>query len=86
MSTRVVLSRRRFLQLGLTAGGALLVGFGKPAFARTTTQIELIGEDLVNLTGYVMIERDNGIVIGAVDDSPGAALIIDSELVAALTD
>ena len=65
MSTRAALSRRRFLQLGLTASGALLVGFGKSAFARTTTQIELIGEDLVKLTGYVMIERDNGIVIGA---------------------
>lgn len=65
MSTAVPLSRRRFLQLGLTTGGALVLGFGRSALAGTTTLTELIGDDLVKLTGYVMIERDNRVVIGA---------------------
>lgn len=65
MSTNLPLSRRRFLQLGLTASGALVLGINPSAQAGTTTQIELIGDDLVKLTSYVMIERDNRVVIGA---------------------
>ncbi len=57
-------SRRRFLQFGLTASGALLVGFRLDANAETVPP-DLLGDDLVRLTAFVMIERDNSIVIGA---------------------
>lgn len=58
-------SRRRFLQFGLTAGGALLVGFHREsAAARVSVPPELLGDDLTHLTAFVMIERDNRVVIG----------------------
>ena len=58
--------RRRFLQFGLTASGALLVGFQRHAAAvRATIPPELLGDDLTQLTAFVMIERDNRVVIGA---------------------
>ncbi|MGB0133495.1 molybdopterin cofactor-binding domain-containing protein [Dokdonella sp.] len=59
-------SRRRFLQFGLTASGALLVGFhGDALAARESVPPELLGDDLTRLTAFVMIERDNRVVIGA---------------------
>ncbi|MCA9542518.1 MAG: xanthine dehydrogenase family protein molybdopterin-binding subunit, partial [Myxococcales bacterium] len=65
MSLRLALTRRQFLQFGLTASGALLVGFRTNAAARATVPAELLGDDLVSLTAFVMIERDNRVVIGA---------------------
>lgn len=64
MSAATSLSRRRFLQFGLTASGALLVGFRPDAHADSIPP-ELLGDDLVRLTAFVMIERDNSVVIGA---------------------
>lgn len=64
MTATASLTRRRFLQFGLTAGGALLVGFRNPAMA-AAIPAELLGDDLVQLTAFVMIERDNRVVIGA---------------------
>jgi isoquinoline 1-oxidoreductase beta subunit len=64
VSTATSLARRRFLQFGLTASGALLVGFRSPALA-AAIPAELLGDDLVQLTAFVMIERDNRVVIGA---------------------
>jgi isoquinoline 1-oxidoreductase subunit beta len=63
VSNPVEWSRRRFLQCSLTASGALLVGFRSHTLAATPP--ELLGDDLVNLTAFVMIERDNRVVIGA---------------------
>ncbi len=64
MSDSSGLSRRRFLQFGLTASGALLVGFRSQTMA-AAIPAELLGDDLVQLTAFVMIERDNRVVIGA---------------------
>ncbi len=64
MTDCISLTRRRFLQFGLTAGGALLVGFRSQAMA-AAIPAELLGDDLVRLTAFVMIERDNRVVIGA---------------------
>lgn len=64
MSQAASLTRRRFLQFGLTASGALLVGFRSRAMA-AAIPAELLGDDLVQLTAFVMIERDNRVVIGA---------------------
>ena len=64
MSVATSLTRRRFLQFGLTASGALLVGFRLDAHADSLPP-ELLGDDLVRLTAFVMIERDNSVVIGA---------------------
>ncbi|HMM65387.1 MAG TPA: molybdopterin-dependent oxidoreductase [Dokdonella sp.] len=61
----MLLSRRRFMQLGLTASGALLVGIRGAAAARTPVPPQLLGDDLTELTAFVMIERDNRVVIGA---------------------
>ncbi|MEZ5462548.1 molybdopterin cofactor-binding domain-containing protein [Dokdonella sp.] len=66
MSGNSGISRRRFLQFGLTASGALLVGFhGRADAARESVPPELLGDDLTRLTAFVMIERDNRVVIGA---------------------
>ena len=65
MSGAIVFSRRRFLQFGLTAGGALLVGIRADALAAAPVLPELLGDDLVQLTAFVMVERDNRVVIGA---------------------
>ncbi|MEP6880882.1 MAG: molybdopterin cofactor-binding domain-containing protein [Dokdonella sp.] len=64
MNELTSLARRRFLQFGLTASGALLVGFRGIANAAAVPP-ELLGDDLVQLTAFVMIERDNRVVIGA---------------------
>ncbi|MEO7936260.1 MAG: molybdopterin cofactor-binding domain-containing protein [Dokdonella sp.] len=64
MNELTSLARRRFLQFGLTASGALLVGFRGSANA-AAVPAELLGDDLVQLTAFVMIERDNRVVIGA---------------------
>lgn len=64
MTESTSLARRRFLQFGLTASGALLVGFRATANAAAAPP-ELLGDDLVQLTAFVMIERDNRVVIGA---------------------
>ncbi len=64
MSGANSLTRRRFLQFGLTASGALLVGFHNHVMA-AATPAELLGDELVQLTAFVMIERDNRVVIGA---------------------
>jgi isoquinoline 1-oxidoreductase beta subunit len=58
-------SRRRFLQIGLTASGALLVGFPRTDAKAQTLPADLIGDDLTQLTAFVLIERDNRVVIGA---------------------
>lgn len=74
MSTATSLARRRFLQFGLTASGALLVGFRSPAIA-AAIPAELLGDDLVQLTAFVMIERDNRVVIGARGCETGQGVI-----------
>jgi isoquinoline 1-oxidoreductase beta subunit len=59
-------SRRRFLAVSLTAGGALLLGF-RDALAEPTPDVppELLGDDLTAVGPFVRIERSNRIVIGA---------------------
>ena len=74
MTATASLTRRRFLQFGLTAGGALLVGFRNPAMA-AAIPAELLGDDLVQLTAFVMIERDNRVVIGARGCETGQGVI-----------
>lgn len=74
MSDRAALTRRRFLQFGLTASGALLVGFRSRAMA-AAIPAELLGDDLVQLTAFVMIERDNRVVIGARGCEAGQGVI-----------
>lgn len=56
--------RRRLLVAGLGLGGALLVGWRLPQ-ASAATPPELLGDDLTTLTDFVLIERDNHVVIGA---------------------
>jgi isoquinoline 1-oxidoreductase subunit beta len=60
------LSRRQFIRVMLSAGGALVVGIG-PAEAAFVPQvpIDLLGEALTSLGAFVRIERNNRIVIGA---------------------
>ena len=65
MTAMVSLTRRRFLQFGLTAGGALLFGLRANAQQRSSVPPALLGDDLTSLTAFVQIERDNRIVIGA---------------------
>jgi isoquinoline 1-oxidoreductase beta subunit len=65
VSRIVPLTRRRFLQFGLTASGALLVGMRAQAQRPPPVPAALLGDDLTALTAFVQIERDNRIVIGA---------------------
>ena len=65
MSQLLPLTRRRFLQFGLTASGALLVGLRANAQQITRVPAGLLGDDLMSLTAFVQVERDNRIVIGA---------------------
>ena len=60
-------SRRRFLSISLSAGGALLIGytFARADPAPPDLPPELLGDDLTELGPFVRIERDNRIVIGA---------------------
>ena len=74
MSDPVTLTRRHFLQFGLTATGALLVGFRSQAMA-AAIPADLLGDDLVQLTAFVMIERDNRVVIGARGCEDGQGVI-----------
>ena len=74
MSDCTRLTRRRFLQFGLTASGALLVGFRSQTMA-AAIPAELLGDDLVQLTAFVMIERDNRVVIGARGCEAGQGVI-----------
>lgn len=75
MSTGIDHSRRRFLKVGLSASGALIVGLPTLAQADTTLPIELIGDDLIRLTAFVLIERDNRVVIGAPGCEVGQGVI-----------
>ena len=65
--TGVDRSRRRFLAISLTTGGALLIGVARWTRADAGADLPpaLIGEDLTSLGPFVRIERDNSIVIGA---------------------
>jgi isoquinoline 1-oxidoreductase beta subunit len=56
--------RRRFIQVALTATGALVVGV-RLALADDDVPAELLGDDLTQLGPFVRIERDNQVVIGA---------------------
>lgn len=58
-------SRRRFLRIGMTAAGALVVGFRADDIGAQALPLELIGDELTALTAFVMVERDNRVVIGA---------------------
>jgi isoquinoline 1-oxidoreductase beta subunit len=58
-------SRRHFLRVTLTASGALLAGFGLDDVTGQPLPPELLGDDLTQLTAFVMIERDNRVVVGA---------------------
>ncbi len=60
-------SRRRFLRIGLTASGALVVGFRLDDALAQSSSVppDLLGDELTELTAFVMIERGNRVVIGA---------------------
>lgn len=58
-------SRRRFLRIGLSASGALVVGLRFDDAGAQSLPLELLGDELTELTAFVMIERDNRVVIGA---------------------
>lgn len=60
-------SRRRFLRIAVSTGGALVVGFaGNEATAQDVKlPLDLIGDELMRLGAFVMIERDNRVVIGS---------------------
>ncbi|MBN8480421.1 MAG: xanthine dehydrogenase family protein molybdopterin-binding subunit [Xanthomonadales bacterium] len=60
-------SRRHFLRVAVSAGGALVIGLGgrHAAAAESSLPSELIGDELMRLGPFVMIERDNRVVIGA---------------------
>ncbi len=60
-------SRRRFLRIAATGSGALVVGFAA-AGARAQPEslpLDLLGDELMRLGPFVMIERDNRVVIGS---------------------
>lgn len=59
------LSRRQFLRVSLTATGGLLVGLRSADAHAQALPLDLLGDDLTSLTAFVMIERDNRVVIGA---------------------
>ncbi len=67
MTTLHDAARRRFLRVALSASGALVVGFsGRDARAADASlPPELIGDELMSLGAFVMVERDNRVVIGA---------------------
>jgi len=75
MSGGVDESRRRFLHVGLCASGALLVGFGHARAQSLPLAPELIGDDLTQLSPFVLIERDNRVVIGARGCETGQGVI-----------
>lgn len=70
MSTGPDRGRRRFLQVCVGAGGALIVGL--PALAWTPDR--LLGQNLVELSIYVRIEPDGTTVIGARDPEMGQGI------------
>lgn len=65
MNSAYSASRRGFLRIGLSASGALLVGFRFNEAGAQALPLELLGDELTELTAFVMIERDNRVVIGA---------------------
>ncbi|MEO7200108.1 MAG: molybdopterin cofactor-binding domain-containing protein, partial [Dokdonella sp.] len=65
MTNTINAARRRFLQISLTASGALLVGWRSADAVAPMQSSELLGDDVTALTDFVMIERDNRVVIGA---------------------
>ncbi len=70
-------ARRRFLVALAAAGGALLVGSRAALAGRypANLPIELIGEDLTRIGPFVLIERDNRVVIGAPGCETGQGVI-----------
>ncbi len=67
MTTPHDAARRRFLRIAVSASGALVVGFaGNDAPAQDVKlPLDLIGDELMRLGAFVMVERDNRVVIGA---------------------
>ncbi|MBS0432513.1 MAG: xanthine dehydrogenase family protein molybdopterin-binding subunit [Proteobacteria bacterium] len=65
-------SRRRFLKVLGSAGGALIVGVQTRAFADVAD--ELVGDVLLTLNPYVRIEPDGTVVIGARDPEVGQGI------------
>lgn len=65
MTDSLKLSRRQFLRVSLSASGALLLGFQLSDADAQNLPAELLGDDLNTLTAFVMIERDNRVVIGS---------------------
>lgn len=60
------LDRRGFLQVMLSATGALMVGVRHAAAeVRPTAPMDLLGDALTSLGAFVRIERNNRVVIGA---------------------
>ncbi len=60
-------SRRRFLRIAVSTGGALVVGFaaGEADAQDMKLPLDLIGDELMPLGAFVMVERDNRVVIGS---------------------
>ncbi len=75
MTSWHALSRRQFLRISLTASGALLVGMRSGVADAQALPLDLLGDDLTSLTAFVMIERDNRVVIGARGCESGQGVI-----------
>ncbi len=68
-------ARRRFLRIAASASGALVVGFRAGTAGAQHLPVELIGDELARLTAFVMIERDNRVVVGARGCETGQGVI-----------
>jgi len=83
VSAPVDRGRRRFIQISLTAAGALLVAPRLRAAPQPNVPPELLGDDLTAVGPFVRIERDNRIVIGAPACEVGQGVFTDLPMLVA---
>ena len=83
MSVVVDRGRRRFLQVSLTAAGALLVAPRLRAEPQPNVPPELLGDDLTAVGPFVRVERDNRIIIGAPACEVGQGVFTDLPMLVA---
>ncbi|MEO6075786.1 MAG: molybdopterin cofactor-binding domain-containing protein, partial [Dokdonella sp.] len=77
--TRLLLDRRRFLQVSLGSAGALVIGIRSAQAQQFPDDFppELLGDDITALGPFLRIERDGRVIIGASGCEVGQGVMTD---------
>lgn len=77
--TRLLLDRRRFLQVALGSAGALVIGIRSAQAQQFPDDFppELLGDDITALGPFLRIERDGRVIIGASGCEVGQGVMTD---------